>query len=151
MGLRAMERIEDEMKVIWREASAAKRWQTPAPALAIPVHLSDFPEIIDTAQAVIDRGKAEMGKWFGRLPKAGVSIHPYPSSGRRPVRRDGMNRRRGWLRPAIFSSIPPVRPSTRGPTARTPRCTRRSGPSPAGGDREGADDLHPPRTFSSGS
>jgi uncharacterized protein (DUF885 family) len=35
-------------------------------------------EIIDTAQAVINRGKAEMGKWFGRLPKADVVIEPYP-------------------------------------------------------------------------
>lgn len=35
-------------------------------------------EIIDTAQAVIDRAKAAMGKWFGLLPKADVVIEPYP-------------------------------------------------------------------------
>src|SRR6185436_9183774 len=80
MGLAQMERIEAEMKVI-----SARSFGGEAPDKLLRRLRSEprfmyrtSQEIIDTAQAVINRGKAEMGKWFGTVPKADVSIQPYP-------------------------------------------------------------------------
>lgn len=36
-------------------------------------------EIIDSSSAVIGRARREMAKWFGRVPKAGLVIQPYPA------------------------------------------------------------------------
>ena len=80
MGQREMARIEAEMQAISARSFGGQ------PVASLLRRLSSDPqfmyrtsqEIIDTAQAVIDRGKAEMGKWFGRLPKADVVIEPYP-------------------------------------------------------------------------
>ncbi|MEZ4587157.1 MAG: DUF885 domain-containing protein, partial [Gemmatimonadales bacterium] len=36
-------------------------------------------EMIDTSAAIIARGKAAMGQWFGQLPRADVTIQPYPA------------------------------------------------------------------------
>jgi uncharacterized protein (DUF885 family) len=79
-GLAEMSRIEGEMRLI-----ADRRFQTESvPALLVRLRTEPqytfrtSQEIIDTSLAVVRRAKAEMGKWFGRLPKADVVIQPYP-------------------------------------------------------------------------
>jgi uncharacterized protein (DUF885 family) len=80
MGEAQMAKILGEMQEISNRSFGGES------ALSLLKRLSTDPqymyrsskEIIDTAQAVINRGKAEMGKWFGLLPKADVVIEPYP-------------------------------------------------------------------------
>jgi uncharacterized protein (DUF885 family) len=79
-GEAEMARIEAEMQAISARSFGGE------PVASLLKRLSSDPqymyrtsqEIIDTAQAVINRGKAEMGKWFGLVPKADVVIEPYP-------------------------------------------------------------------------
>ena len=80
MGEAEMARIQEEMQAV---SSRSFGGEPVGPLLkrlgTDPRYLyRTSQEIIDTAQAVIDRGKAEMGKWFGLLPKADVVIEPYP-------------------------------------------------------------------------
>ena len=80
MGEAQMAKIIGEMQAISNRSFGGES------ALSLLKRLSTDPrymyqssqEIIDTAQAVINRAKAEMGKWFGLLPKADVVIEPYP-------------------------------------------------------------------------
>ena len=80
MGEAQMAKVLEEMQQISNRSFGGES------ALLLLKRLSTDPqymyrtsrEIIDTAQAVINRGKAEMGKWFGLLPKADVVIEPYP-------------------------------------------------------------------------
>ena len=80
MGEAEMARIMAEMQAISSRSFGGE------PVAALLQRLSTDPqytyrssqEIIDTAQAVIARGKAEMGAWFGLLPQADVVIEPYP-------------------------------------------------------------------------
>jgi uncharacterized protein (DUF885 family) len=80
MGEVQMAKIVGEMQAISNRSFGGES------ALSLLKRLSTDPrymyqssqEIIDTAQAVINRAKAGMGKWFGRLPKADVVIEPYP-------------------------------------------------------------------------
>jgi len=80
MGLAQMARIESEMHVIAARAFGGESLATLLPKLRADPRYTyrTSQEIIDTAQAVINRAKAEMGKWFGLLPKADVVIQPYP-------------------------------------------------------------------------
>ena len=79
LGLRQMDKIQAEMKTI-----AQRSFNTSD----VPALLERFKtdprytfksrqEIVDYAQAAIERGKKEMPEWFGIRPKADVVIEPY--------------------------------------------------------------------------
>ena len=79
-GLAEMSRIEGEMRVI-----AARSFDSESlPTLLVRLRTEPrytfrtSQEIIDTSASVVRRAKAEMARWFGRLPKADVVIQPYP-------------------------------------------------------------------------
>jgi uncharacterized protein (DUF885 family) len=80
IGLREMEKIQNEMRTIAQRSFNT----TDVPALlerfrTDPQYLfRTREEIVAYAQAAIDRGKAAMPRWFGRLPQADVVIEPYP-------------------------------------------------------------------------
>jgi uncharacterized protein (DUF885 family) len=80
IGLAEMERIENEMRTIAARSFGAESLSTLLPKLRTEPRYTfrTSQEIIDTAQAVVVRGKREMAKWFGRLPKSDVVIQPYP-------------------------------------------------------------------------
>ena len=80
MGLAQMARIEGEMRAISARSFGSESLGTLLPRLRREPRYTyrTSQEIIDTSEAVIARGKAEMGKWFGRLPKSDVIIQPYP-------------------------------------------------------------------------
>lgn len=80
MGLAEMARIEDEMRAIAARSFSGESLATLLPKLRTDPRYTfrTSQEIIDTSQAVIERGKAAMGQWFGRQPKADVVIQPYP-------------------------------------------------------------------------
>lgn len=80
MGLRQMEQIRDEMRTIAARSFAGESLATLLPRLRTDPRYTfrTSQEIIDTSAAIIARGKAAMGQWFGRLPKADVVIQPYP-------------------------------------------------------------------------
>ncbi|NOT06985.1 MAG: DUF885 domain-containing protein [Gemmatimonadales bacterium] len=80
IGLQQMARIEGEMRVIAARSFQGESLVTLLPRLRTERRFTfgTPQEIIDTAQAVIGRGKDAMGKWFGRLPRADVVIQPYP-------------------------------------------------------------------------
>lgn len=79
-GLREMARIEDEMRAILVRSFGGESLATLLPRLRTDPRYTyrTSQEIIDSSQAIIDRGKREMGKWFGRLPRASLAIQPYP-------------------------------------------------------------------------
>jgi uncharacterized protein (DUF885 family) len=79
IGLREMAKIQAEMRTI-----AQRSFNTSdVPALlerfrTDPQYLfRGRQEIVDYADAAIERGRAAMPRWFGRLPKADVIIEPY--------------------------------------------------------------------------
>jgi uncharacterized protein (DUF885 family) len=78
-GLEQMEKIQGEMRTIAQRSFGT----TDVPALlerfrTDPQYtFKSRQEILDYATAAIERGKREMPKWFGRLPKADVVIEPY--------------------------------------------------------------------------
>jgi uncharacterized protein (DUF885 family) len=80
MGLAQVARIESEMHVIAARSFGGESLTTLLPRLRTDPRYAyrTSQEIIDTAQAVINRARAEMPKWFGLLPKADVVIQPYP-------------------------------------------------------------------------
>ena len=104
-GLRQMAVIEAEMRVISARSFGGESLATLLPKLRTDPRFTfkTQQEIIDTSAAVIARGKAAMGQWFGRVPKADVVIEPYPEFRQRagapgqyqPAPDDGS-------RPAIF-------------------------------------------------
>ncbi|HEX5871069.1 MAG TPA: DUF885 domain-containing protein [Longimicrobium sp.] len=80
IGLREMDKIQAEMRTI-----AQRSFNTSdVPALlerfrTEPQYLfRSREEIVAYAQGAIDRGKAAMPRWFGRLPVSDVIIEPYP-------------------------------------------------------------------------
>jgi uncharacterized protein (DUF885 family) len=79
IGLREMEKIQAEMRTIAQRSFNT----TDVPALlerfrTDPQYLfRSRQEIVDYAGASIDRAKAVMPRWFGRLPRADVVIEPY--------------------------------------------------------------------------
>jgi uncharacterized protein (DUF885 family) len=79
-GLRQMAVIEEEMRAISARSFGGESLATLLPKLRTEPRYTfkTQQEIIDTSAAVVARGKAEMGKWFGRVPKADVVIEPYP-------------------------------------------------------------------------
>ena len=79
-GLRQMAVIEEEMRTISARSFGGESLATLLPRLRSDPRYTfkTSQEIIDTSAAVVLRGKAEMGKWFGRVPKADVVIEPYP-------------------------------------------------------------------------
>jgi len=104
-GIDEMARIEGEMRLI-----ASRRFDGQPLNILLPrlrterrYTFNTSQEIIDTSQALVQRAKGEMAKWFGRLPKADVVIRPYPEFRQRagapgqyqPAPDDGS-------RPAIF-------------------------------------------------
>jgi len=80
MGLREMEQLQGRMRTIAARSFAGESLTTLLPRLrSDPRYTFRTPqEVIDSAGAVIARGKASMPKWFGRLPKADVIVQPYP-------------------------------------------------------------------------
>jgi uncharacterized protein (DUF885 family) len=104
-GLRQMAVIEAEMRAISARSFGGESLATLLPRLRTDPRFTfgTSQEIIDTSEAVVARGKAAMGQWFGRVPKADVVIEPYPEFRQRagapgqyqPAPDDGS-------RPAIF-------------------------------------------------
>lgn len=79
IGLQQMDLIQAEMRTIAQRSFGTSD---------VPALLQQFKtdprytfqtrqQIVDYAAAAIQRGKAEMGDWFGRLPQADVIIEPY--------------------------------------------------------------------------
>ena len=79
-GVDEMGRIEGEMQLIATRRFAGVPLDTLLPRLRTEPRYTfrTSQEIIETSLALVGRAKAEMGKWFGRLPKADVVIQPYP-------------------------------------------------------------------------
>lgn len=79
-GVDEMSRIEGEMRLIASRRFSGQDLRTLLPRLRTEPRYTfrTSREIIDTSLAVVQRGKAAMAKWFGRLPKADVIIQPYP-------------------------------------------------------------------------
>lgn len=80
MGLQQIEQLQGEMRTIAARSFAGESLSTLLPKLRTDPRYTfrTSQEIIDSAGAVVARGKATMGKWFGRLPKADIIIQPYP-------------------------------------------------------------------------
>jgi uncharacterized protein (DUF885 family) len=80
IGLAQMQRVETEMRAIAARSFGSESLSTLLPSLRTKSQYTfrTSQEIIDTSQAVVDRAKREMGKWFGRVPRADVVIQPYP-------------------------------------------------------------------------
>lgn len=79
-GIDEMSRIQDQMRLVASRRFSDEPLNTLLPKLrsAPRYTFRTSQEIIDTSRAVVQRGKAAMAKWFGRLPKADVIIQPYP-------------------------------------------------------------------------
>ena len=79
-GADEMARIQGEMRLVASRRFGAQPLSTLLPRLRTEPRYTfvTSQEIIDTSLALVQRAKAEMGKWFGRLPKADVVIQPYP-------------------------------------------------------------------------
>lgn len=79
IGLREMEKIQAEMRTIAQRSFNT----TDVPGLleafrTDPKYLfRTREEIVAYASAAIERGRAAMPRWFGRLPKSDVVIEPY--------------------------------------------------------------------------
>jgi uncharacterized protein (DUF885 family) len=80
IGLREMAKIQNEMRTI-----AQRSFNTSD----VPALLESFrtdpkylfrsrEEIVAYAEAAIERGRAAMPRWFGRLPVSDVVVEPYP-------------------------------------------------------------------------
>ncbi|GMV11118.1 MAG: hypothetical protein AMXMBFR55_28520 [Gemmatimonadota bacterium] len=80
IGLRAMEQVQGEMRVIAARSFAGESLGTLLPKLRSDPRYTfrTSQELIDSSSAVIARGQATMAQWFGRLPKADIVIQPYP-------------------------------------------------------------------------
>lgn len=80
VGLAQMTRIEAEMRTIAARSFGGESLATLLPRLRTDPRYTfrTSQEIIDTSKAVVERAKAAMGRWFGRVPKADVVIQPYP-------------------------------------------------------------------------
>ncbi len=78
-GVEQMARIRGEMRAIARRSFGTD--DVPALLAALRTEprytFRTRQEIVDYATAAIERGRREMPKWFGRLPRAGVAIQPY--------------------------------------------------------------------------
>jgi uncharacterized protein (DUF885 family) len=79
IGLEQMEKIQTEMRTIAQRSfntsdvpALLERFRTDS-----QYTFRNRQQIVDYATAAIERGKREMPKWFGRLPKADVVIVPY--------------------------------------------------------------------------
>ncbi len=79
-GLAQMARVEGEMRVIAARSFESESIPTLLQRLRTDPRYTfrTSQEIIDTSQAVVDRARQAMAKWFGRLPRANVVIEPYP-------------------------------------------------------------------------
>lgn len=79
-GLAQIARVESEMRVIATRSFGAESLPALLQRLRTDPRYTfrTSQEIIDTSQAVMDRAKPAMAKWFGRLPRANVVIEPYP-------------------------------------------------------------------------
>lgn len=80
IGLREMAKIQNEMRTIAQRSfnttdvpGLLERFRTEPRFL-----FRTREEIVAYAQGAIDRGKAAMPRWFGRLPQSDVVIEPYP-------------------------------------------------------------------------
>lgn len=79
IGLREMDKIQNEMRTIAQRSFNT----TDVPALLERFRTDPRflfrtrEEIVAYAQAAIDRGKAAMPRWFGKLPQSDVVIEPY--------------------------------------------------------------------------
>lgn len=104
-GLREMERIRGEMRTIAGRSFGGESLATLLPRLRSDRRYTfgTSAEVVDSAEAMVARGKAAMGRWFGTLPQADVVVEPYPEFRQRagapgqyqPAPDDGS-------RPAIF-------------------------------------------------
>lgn len=79
-GLAQMARIENELRAVAARSFGGESLATLLPRLRTDPRYTfrTSQEIIDSSQAAIDRARAAMPRWFGRLPQAPVVIRPYP-------------------------------------------------------------------------
>lgn len=79
-GLAQMERVQQEMRTIATRSFEGESLETLLPKLRTDPRFTfkTSQEIIDTSSAIIARGKAKMASYFGILPKADLTIQPYP-------------------------------------------------------------------------
>jgi uncharacterized protein (DUF885 family) len=79
IGLEQMALIQAEMREIAERSFGTSDVQSLLEAFRTePRYLfTSRQEIVDYAAAAIERGRAEMPRWFGRLPRADVIIEPY--------------------------------------------------------------------------
>ena len=104
LGTREMQRIDREMHAIARENFGTD----DVPALL--ARLKSDPRytfqsrqaIIDTANAAMARAKAELPKWFGRVPGFEVVIEPYPEFRQRAGAPGQLNVGAPGDRPSVF-------------------------------------------------
>jgi len=81
LGRSQMEKIQAEMRQIGERSF---RVSDPARLLALlksePQHrFKSRDELIQYAEAAVERARLALPKWFGRLPQAKVVVEPYPS------------------------------------------------------------------------
>lgn len=80
IGLREMDKIQAEMRDIAQRSfnttdvpGLLERFRTEPQFL-----FRTREEIVAYAQAAVERGRAAMPRWFGRLPQSDVVVEPYP-------------------------------------------------------------------------
>lgn len=80
MGLAEMSRIREEMRVIAERSFGTKDVGALLQRLRTePAFLyASSEEIRATARAAVDRALAAAPRWFGKVPRAGVRVEPYP-------------------------------------------------------------------------
>jgi uncharacterized protein (DUF885 family) len=80
-GLREMERIQEEMKVIGKRSFGTEDTGALLESVRTDPRYAfrSAQEILDYAQAALDRSKAAVPDWFGFVPRAEVVIRPYPA------------------------------------------------------------------------
>lgn len=115
IGMAQMAQIEEEMRTIAARSFGGESLATLLPRLrSDPAYtFRTSREILDSSQAIMDRAKAAMGRWFGRLPKADVVMQPYPEFRQRAgAPGQYQSAPDDGSRPAIFL-INPSKPTTR--------------------------------------
>ena len=79
-GLREMERLYEEMRVIGHRSFGIDDPKELLEHVRInpDYRFGSEQEILDYARAAVERGKASVPDWFGFVPKAEIVVRPYP-------------------------------------------------------------------------
>jgi uncharacterized protein (DUF885 family) len=81
IGLREMELIQNEMRVIARRSFATDDVQSLLRRLRTDPEFTFRSEaaVLDYTRAAVDRAREALPGWFGRIPHAEVIVRPFPS------------------------------------------------------------------------